>query len=206
MKYCCEFPFDPTLFRDNPVVIDAGSRYGEFTRAFKEKYPTATIISIDPDILANKRLPSNVINIPKVLWYETGMKTIYFWNSPQNSIYSIPPSEKMPLCRKGKYVYKKKVETVTLEELIEKHDYIDLLKMNIEGAEWGLLRYTSKEILNNIGQMAIEVHTGYRKSFALDLFLKILDKKGFNAKKTQSYDWEQHRIYARKKSFGEIEL
>lgn len=199
------YPFVKELFRDYPVIIDAGARYGDITEGILAKIKNARVFSIEPQEAAYERIEKikeryNFESFEGILWYEKGTKTVYMWDNPQNSIFPKYPSEKMPPQRKTKYKYERIVKTITLDELIEKYGWIDLLKMNIEGSEYPILENTSEETLGKIGQIAVEAHTGYQENYSFDYMLTLLEERGFDARLITKFAWEQGIIYAKNKN------
>lgn len=195
--------FDKTLFNKRPVIVDAGSRYGEFCIPMMERFPYAYMVCIEPDVKSMHRLADElgynhpfVQLVPYALWYEQCKLKIYFWDSPQNSIYPIYPSEYMPEERKTESKFNKDIRTITLAQIVEHFGHIDLLKMNIEGAEWDIIENTSKLIFNDISQITMECHTGYKPEYTNERMIKLLEKQGYHAEVIKVFEWEQSIIYA----------
>lgn len=187
--------FDPEYFPEKPTIIDAGARYGDFCIPFKKTFPKSRIICLDHnlDIFKNK----DFILLEKLLWYKKTNKYFYIWNNPQDSVFPIYPSEKMPEHRKKEYKKRTTIETITLEELINKYGNINLLKMNIEGSEFPIIEKTDKKIFEKIDQITVETHAGYQKKYSWEYMLNLLDQKNFDAHIVKTFDWEQCIIYAK---------
>lgn len=195
--------FDPSYFKEDILMVDAGARYGEFGLEFLKVYPNSFVIFIEPeekalDVLKKKDIKNCVI-IPKALWYDNTLLKMYFWDNPQNSIFPKPPCTHMDNKRKKPYEYSKEVETITLKEIIEKYGKIDLLKMNIEGSEYPIIKNTDDKIFKDIAQMTIEAHWGYEKEYNLEYMLNLL-KNDFNAEiRETDMGMDQGIIYAKNK-------
>jgi len=194
--------FNKEIFKEKPIIIDAGSRYGDFAIDFATSFPNSYIICIEPEEKSNNILNAKIKNknnirlIPKILWYKKTLKTMYMWDGPGNSIFPFPASKLMPNVRKTPYKYEKQYETITLKELIDEYGTIDLLKMNVEGSEFEIIRNTPKDVFENIKQITMEVHTGYNEYYSFDYMFKLLQDKGFKSKKIIDFAWEQAIIYA----------
>ena len=70
------------------------------------------------------------------------------------------------------------VDTLTVADLMNRFSLsrIDVLKLNCEGCEYGIIRNMSDETMSHIGEILLEFHSGPR-----DL-PSILSRKGFDAK------------------------
>lgn len=82
----------------------------------------------------------------------------------------------------------KKVNATTLEKILNKFEKVDVLKMDIEGAEFQIFENTSSEVFAKIGTIFMEYHQ-YGPSMQADSLQKIFEKAGFTVKKFPSkYD------------------
>ena len=79
----------------------------------------------------------------------------------------------MPHMTDGKEIY---VPSITLQELFyeNKLSRIDLVKADIEGAEWEIFENTSKEVINSVDRIAIELDGRNGKPTSTTEFLKLL--------------------------------
>ena len=82
----------------------------------------------------------------------------------------------------GASIYSKsnvsKVSSVRLKELIEKENKIDMLKMDIEGAEYEVL-LDCRDSLSNVENIFIEYHSFANSNQNLSEILSILEKNNF---------------------------
>lgn len=149
-----EHTFFDDLFRDEIVVIDLGACRGEFINEINEIYKIKKAILIEasptnhatliqkPNYVIYNNLISNTDDV-EVSFYEDN-------NSPYN----------------GSYIFnyfngvEYKIKTKTLESLMVENeiDYIDILKVDIEGAEYDVMPSISDETYSKIGQITIEFH------------------------------------------------
>ncbi len=137
------------------LVLDVGANSGIFSllsAMFAEK-----VISLEPHPDNYRRLEKNVMKncvknvlpLNKALWTERGAIDIHEGtHSAEHSIYS----------KLGKPI---KVSTTTIEELINDFGDIDLLKIDIEGAEFPIFENLSSPILERINAVVGEVHLDY---------------------------------------------
>lgn len=136
-----------------PVLIDLGSCKGAFAKHFYEKFPLATIILVEPsksnfpliDITGDR-----VHKIFGAVSHKHG-ETLTFYEDPkseQNGSLLFNYFNGVPY----------EVQTVSLDELTKPFDRIDLVKMDVEGAEWDSIMNMKDETLNKIQQLTVEFH------------------------------------------------
>ncbi|MBP7768678.1 FkbM family methyltransferase [Candidatus Woesebacteria bacterium] len=166
----------------SPRIIDVGAHIGMATLYFKKQYPDARITALEPHPLSFQLLQKNIeenrvygvelLNVAlsstkatRLLhsdtvdnWYSTSSFTAGAWNNLQKT---------EPI----------RVPTVTLSELIT--EPIDLLKIDIEGAEYDVLYHTPDEILRKIKHASIELHQ--TKVGQNDDLIEWLEKRGFTS-------------------------
>ena len=139
---------------DVDVVVDVGSHIGTAILYFHERYPSARIHGFEPDPRSFATLRSNVEALPGVtidpraVTGSTGSATFF---SSENSLASSLVADagaRRPL----------PVRTVSLDDLMDELglDGIDLLKLDVEGAEYDVLSSTTR--LGSIRAIAGEVH------------------------------------------------
>lgn len=185
---------------ESPLVLDIGAYIGMATLFFKSIYPDVTIIAVEPNpeavgylqrnLLANSAksvevLPKAVsVKGERIHFYIDG--TDQGWNST-GSVY-----EKMWT---GKEITKKiEVESITLDQLIGESE-IDLLKMDVEGAEWGILR-NSEKIKSQVQHIILEYHPV--KESRLGKIVKMLRSYGFSLEVLHEgmvLDWDEIAQY-----------
>jgi FkbM family methyltransferase len=119
---------------DNPVrtVVDAGANIGIETIRMRHFYPEATILAIEADRGNFSVLLENIRDDPKTLAWNNGLWSsnteLSILNGGNNQAFSVVPT---------KPGGKPDLEAVTMETIL-KHlgGKIDILKMDIEGAEY----------------------------------------------------------------------
>jgi len=132
------------LADDSPSVVDIGANIGQFAFAVQTFYPSARIVSFEPGEVAYERLERNLGDHPHItlsplaISDEIGLAT--FFERDLNVTSSlIPPSvDDTTVGRDGTIVNEHVVETATLDSLDLAE--IDLLKIDVEGAELEVLR------------------------------------------------------------------
>jgi len=125
---------------DPKTIVDAGANVGYSVAWFKARFPDATIIAVEPDPTNFQLLQENCAHLPAVhllnaaLWSEdTDVSLVH--STPNGLTLRSWGIRTEP--RVGDDCPVRKVKGVTLNTLIEKFslDSIDILKMDIEGAE-----------------------------------------------------------------------
>lgn len=146
--------------KDTLKIIDAGANIGLTTLLFKTEFPKACIACVEPDDNNYKQLNKNIElnNLLNIKTIKAGL-----WNS---DCYLEINND----FRDGKdwSFYVKETTSITnlkgysLETIIQelKWDVIDILKMDIEGAECVIFENEkiAEEILSKVKFFAIEIH------------------------------------------------
>ncbi|WP_158587727.1 FkbM family methyltransferase [Algoriphagus lacus] len=149
------YHFFPERF-DPQVIVDAGANVGYSPVWFASKFPSAKIYAIEP-VLSNFRILEKntgknpcIIPIQAGLWYENVNLKIH---DPKIGSWGFETHAADPVEKAG-------VEGITISGLMERYGLsrIDLLKIDIEGAEFELFKYNSSEWLSKVNMMMIEVH------------------------------------------------
>ncbi len=156
--------------KQTPVIIDGGGHIGLFTLFAKQKYPNAQITTFEPDevsqLLLNLNLNANNagnVGIVKAgLYTRNGKLSFGTDNSDGSSIYA---EQKTTI-----------INVVKLSDFVETE--IDFLKLNIEGAELGVLEELGQK-LRLVKELVIEYHGFPEIGQKLHKILEILDHAGF---------------------------
>lgn len=146
---------------DSPLIVDIGSHIGISVLYFKAIYPNSKILAFEPNPVSFKFLQENISRnglkditaVNKAIWTRNGTKNLYIdnttneWNS--NSSF-------LEKSWTGKEQTKNiEVETTTLEEY--PFNNIDMLKIDTEGSELGILR-AHEHLLKRVSNISIEYH------------------------------------------------
>lgn len=155
-----------------PVIYDCGANVGLSCLYFKKQFPNARIKAFEADpaiagvLRENMQLNhiSGVEVIDKALWIDDKGVEFTVDNADGGSIYSEGDKIKIP--------------SVSLKELLKKENRIDMIKMNVEGAELDLIVDCADE-LHRAENMYIEYHSFIKQEQQLDKILAILSRNGF---------------------------
>ncbi|MCC6011932.1 FkbM family methyltransferase [Candidatus Caldipriscus sp.] len=155
------------------VIIDAGAHAGSF--AVPASFFADRVVAIEPNPIMVKLLEMNtLINrrrnidiLPYALYHSS--KTVYFNPDDLTSVMGTVSKE-------GKI----EVQAISLDEIVERYGEIELLKMDIEGAEYDVIFNARKESLRRIKRLVGEIH--YEGKEMLEKFGEYLKEMGFKYK------------------------
>ncbi len=187
--------------KDSPRIIDCGSYIGTSVLYFKVHYPNAILTAFEPDkenyLLLKTNLDSwnfsdtEVINA--AIWVDNG-------NISFTSAGNMSSKIEVENVKEGDD--KQSVECVRLKDLL--NEEIDFLKIDIEGAEYAVLKDCSDD-LQNVKNLFVEYHGKYEEMFKLNEILEILTKNKF-----KYYIKEGNIVYSKpfwdKSKIGEYDM
>ncbi len=149
-EYQMPFQISPKL------IIDCGANIGLSAIYYANKYPHAKIIAIEPDqsnfkyLQKNTSNYSNIICLNKAIWSERKQIQLIDIGTGNWSLQSKEVENNMPNA----------IEAIGIQDLIAEYNItaIDILKVDIEGAEKQLFSVNYSEWLNITSAIAIELH------------------------------------------------
>jgi FkbM family methyltransferase len=159
-------------------IIDAGANIGLTSVYFANRFPDAQILALEVeqqnfDLLAmNARPYPRIIPLLKGLWNRGANLVI---NNPEEYPWAFTVSE----ASEGKATA---IEGISVSALLRDFgwDRVDLLKMDIEGAELEVLSYGADEWLDRVKVLAIEFH--YQRPGCWEAFTRLADQDQFTFK------------------------
>jgi FkbM family methyltransferase len=156
------------------VIVDAGANVGMATLYYSYAYPNARIIAIEPESSNFKMLVRNCGNLPNVTLVEAAL-----WHEERNLVLGNPDAAKWAFTVTDSAPASNgeppKVAAVTIPGILKKYgvERIDILKLDIEGAELELFRNGSDAWLGSVGQIAIELHDRFKPGCAQGFYAAI---------------------------------
>jgi FkbM family methyltransferase len=150
-----EYEFD--IAKSPTVIIDAGANIGMSAIYFTLRYPMARIFAVEPEpsnfevLTKNSRFFPNIMPIQAALWNHNRGVSIDDRHLDHWGIrVSNKPSGGM-------------VQSITMTELLAVKciDHVDLLKIDVEGAECEILENASSWI-NRVDVICAELHDNFR--------------------------------------------
>jgi FkbM family methyltransferase len=160
-QYDWELPAPPQ------VIVDAGANIGLTSVFYANRYPQAKIIAIEPEpsnfemLRRNTALYPNIIALRAALWnkdcnldivdFGDGVWDFWGFRTRARETSSGPTKDRL-------------VRGLTLDSLMKENDidYIDLLKLDIEGAEKEIFEKPAGWI-HSVGALAVELHDRFRE-------------------------------------------
>lgn len=136
------------------VIVDAGSNVGISILHFSERYPQARIIGIEPHPGTFERLRANTAHLPGVELVRAALTdeegTVSLFAGDESWAASLTPGDHGD--------HQIRVPAVTLDEIVLELELetIDILKLDIEGAERSVL--TSSSVLDRVRMIVFEFH------------------------------------------------
>jgi FkbM family methyltransferase len=136
------------------VVVDLGSNVGISVLYFASRFPEARIVAVEAEPEAFARLRANTGHLNRV----TPVHAAIADHDGETMIFSGEESWGASTIRAPEHSSEHVVPAMTLDSLAEAHglDRIDLLKMDVEGAEVPILR--SARALRGAGTVVFEFH------------------------------------------------
>ena len=167
----------------NPsVIVDCGANIGLATIFFKNKFPEATIIAVEPEPSNFALLKKNTEEYPDIHCLNSGI-----WNRSThlkitnhhrgNWGFTVEETDKND---------EDSIQAVSIDELMKKYQlhHIDILKIDIEGSEQKLFESNFEKWLPFVKVMVIEFHDATTKDCA---------KTFFKALEPYEYETKTHR-------------
>lgn len=157
---------------EKPIIYDCGANIGISILYFKWLFPKSRIKAFEPDPNIFNRLEQN-IKTNRIT--EIELISAAVWINNNGIEFGIEGADGSSIYHDGKKV---KVNSVRLKELLEKEEKIDLLKIDIEGAETEVL-IDCDNSFQNVENLFIEYHSFTKENQRLAEILFILTKNGF---------------------------
>jgi hypothetical protein len=201
LEYFMEEKYAKWIGKDKKfyTAVDVGANIGVFTEYLIKNKIARKIISVECDPVAledlqkNYDVNDNVKIINKAL--NDTNDPIVFYQCTENSIISSTLAPSDIAHHKSGVVgsNKTEVQTVTLKDLVDEAKHIDLLKIDIEGAEYKVIENMDPSLSKYIDNMFIECHffeADYKEKY--DRLLSKLSAMGYTVDETISRSLENY--------------
>jgi FkbM family methyltransferase len=172
-------------------IVDVGANVGAFTEYLLQNEYTEKIIAVECDQKALNDLNRNFkreyrVEIePKALYHEN--TKINFYHSEENPVISSTLSPEKLVNHmagvKGNDITE--VDTITIKDLIDKLETIDLLKIDIEGGEYNIIENLDSSLFQYINNFFIECHF-FEEDYKVK-YNRLLDKLRKNGYKVEEF-------------------
>ena len=170
-EYESPFPLDPR------IIVDAGANIGMATLYYAQEYPKAKIIAIEPERSNFKVLQENCARLPNVVLVEGAL-----WGEDSNLVIQDACAEKWGFSvaesRSPSSPRTQEVKAVTIPGLLRDLGIqrIDLLKVDIEGAECELFKAAPESWLGAVSQIVIELHDRFHPGCARAFYAALVGR------------------------------
>lgn len=176
----CAYDFEPA--RPDPLIVDCGANVGMAALFFRLRFPGSRVVSVEPHPQAFRLLEENTAGDPRIERIEAavtedGAPARLF--APPGDAASLA-SSLVPGLVDGQPV---EVAGIRLSDLLARLDGdVDLLKLDIEGAEYGALRDGHRTgALARVREVAVEYHRIPSEPGGPDEVVRLLRDSGFSA-------------------------
>lgn len=170
----------------NPLILDCGSNIGISVLYFKSIYPESKVIGFEPDSNNHSILTENIHqnNLTNV---EIEKKAVWIHNEGISFHGLGTEASRIEKNESGTT----KVQTIRLKEVLQKLNYIDFLKLDIEGAEYEVMKDIQGE-LNKVENLFLEYHGKTDESGKITELLQIVSQSGFKIYVKNAADFLKH--------------
>jgi FkbM family methyltransferase len=168
-----------------PYILDCGANMGVSVLFFAKKFPNAIIHAFEPEPEIFTILEKNVQNFAlqnvtlhkKAVWINEKPLQFFTDKGMGGSVTNVYKDQAPTI-----------IETVNLANFMQQK--VDLLKMDIEGAEFEVLLHV-KDCLKNVENIFVEYHSFINKPQELQTILQLLKDNGFRYHLSQSFSYTQ---------------
>lgn len=164
-----EYDWDPP--NAPRIIVDAGANIGLSSIFYANKHPEARIIAVEPEqsnfemLTKNTRPYPNILAIHAALWKEN--KTLNI-SDPGQGQWGFQTKEEPEPCTSEMGT---RVRGMTLDRLMDECgiDYIDVLKIDIEGSEKEVFE-NSVRWIDRVGMIAVELHDRFKSGCSSSVY------------------------------------
>ena len=158
----------------SPKILDCGANIGLSVLYFKGRYPAAKITAFEPDPLNFSLLKKN-IELNGYRDVDLRNEAIWKDNTPIEFVSDGTLGSKINATGNNKNTVS--IKATRLKDLLDHK--IDFLKLDIEGAEYEVLKDCAQN-LQNVQNMFLEFHGYFKKNNELTEIFQLLQNNGFS--------------------------
>lgn len=188
---------------NNPIIIDCGSNIGLSVVYFKQLYPNCIIEAFEPDPQIFKLMFENLegFNFQNVI-----IKNKAIWINNEELLFSSTGALGGNLLTGGSESQETvKVKCERLKSIIEKYELVDFLKIDIEGAEYEVIK-DCKDVLTKVKHLFLEYHSTLKTPQNLHNILEILINAGFRYYIKEAWENRTHPFTEKRNSVYDLQL
>jgi FkbM family methyltransferase len=153
-----------SIYRPKPIILDVGANVGSWSQLLLEKLPEAKVFMFEPAPTSQAEIRKlnlrNATLLPFAAGEKTGKASLY---SSENCDGSASLHARLDTYFSKKNYETIEIETTAIDEIIEAKslDFIDFMKMDIEGHEVFALRGAQKTMrAHRVGALLFEFGLG----------------------------------------------
>lgn len=179
--------------RGNPFIIDCGANIGLSIISLKRQYPDAEIIAYEPDEKNFKLLTRNM----KSFEYENVFlrkEAVWIENTTLRFSNEGLMSSKIETSSSNNTI---EIKAIKLKDILDRE--IDFIKMDIEGAEYTVLKDIADK-LYLVKNLFLEYHGTFAQNGELAEIITLIHKAGFNFYIKEAANLFDYPFYRIKKS------
>lgn len=158
-----------------PIIIDCGSNCGTSIVYFKNLFPNSIIKGFEADSYIYSVLKKN---IDRRNYSNVTINNLAIWKEETELEFFSEGADGGRITNNYNTKTAKKVKTVKLSSILKDVNIVDMLKIDIEGAETEVL-IECKDSLDKVKNIFIEYHSFIDYAQTLDIILEILKQNGF---------------------------
>jgi FkbM family methyltransferase len=165
------------------VVLDFGANRGEFSKIMKARYGcTPKMVEANPDLFADLKSSGEPVLHCAVAQCEGTLSFNISNNDEASSMLNLPASSELGATHDRSVT----VDALSVSAIIARLglSHVDLLKMDIEGAEVAVLETCPADVLKKIDQITIEFHCdpvfGFGQRDRVEAIMRRLQALGFS--------------------------
>lgn len=173
--------YDKWLNKKYGLVVDVGANVGVFTECMLHLYNCEQVVAVEcnknlvSDLRQSYQHDTRVTIIDKAL-HHTNTEVSFYQCDSHPGISTITSPEQMNNNTGIPFSQVISVETITIRDIVDKFGNIDLLKLDIEGAEYDVLINAEDGVFNSINNLFIECHFFNENHKYKDEYLALVNK------------------------------
>ena len=142
---------------DAKLIVDCGANVGYSTAYFLSKYPTAQVIAVEPDRRNYEVLTRNTAGYGA---RAVAINAAVWSHKTRLALHRHDRGEWATQVKEANVAESADIDAVDIPEILNrsKHDRIDLLKIDIEGAEGELFSHNYESWIDRVETIVIELH------------------------------------------------
>jgi len=154
------------------VILDCGSNIGTSLLYFGKKYPNGKVIGFEAD----KRIAKiSISNLARNSIYNVEVINSAVWTNNDGIEFSFEGADGGSIHGSTNI---KRVNSVRLKDFLDKLEFVDFLKIDIEGAE-NVVLIDCCDSLTKVQNLFVEYHSYSKNRQSLSDILSVLEKNNF---------------------------